>query len=72
MDIRVPGVSVQTLYDFAASLDMGGMGIGRYPTSQFVHVDWRAPGEKSYRWTDYSGPGDGKKIRRKRRKRPNT
>jgi hypothetical protein len=35
------------------------MGIGQYPNSQFVHIDFRAPGEPSYRWTDYSGHGGG-------------
>jgi uncharacterized protein YcbK (DUF882 family) len=55
MDIHIPGVSINELYNFAESLDAGGMGIGIYPTSQFVHVDFRAPGEPSYRWTDYSG-----------------
>jgi uncharacterized protein YcbK (DUF882 family) len=55
MDIRVPGISTQALYDFAASLDTGNMGVGRYPRSDFVHIDFRAPGEKSYRWTDYNG-----------------
>ncbi len=57
MDIRIPGVSISEMYKFAESLDAGGMGIGIYPTSQFIHVDFRAPGEPSYRWTDYSGHG---------------
>ncbi len=69
MDIRIPGVSTSELYEFASSLDGGGMGVGRYPTSHFVHVDFRAPGAKSYRWTDYSGPGKKRKKRKKRRKR---
>jgi uncharacterized protein YcbK (DUF882 family) len=74
MDIKIPGVSVKDLYEFATGLDMGGMGIGKYPTSGFVHVDWRAPGEKSYRWTDYSGPDDdeGRKPRRQRKRQPNS
>ncbi len=55
MDIRIPGVSINTMYAYAESLDPGGMGIGLYPTSQFIHVDFRAPGEPSYRWVDYSG-----------------
>ena len=59
MDIRIPGVSIREMYDFAESLDAGGMGIGIYPTSGFIHVDFRAPGEPSYRWTDRSGPGSG-------------
>jgi uncharacterized protein YcbK (DUF882 family) len=73
MDIRIPGVSTRALYDFASSLDTGNMGIGRYPTSHFVHIDFRAPGEKSYRWTDHSGPENGKKKkRRKKKRRPHT
>ncbi len=63
MDIRIPGVSIRALYSFAESLDVGGagaMGIGIYPTSQFVHVDFRAPGEPSFRWTDYSGHSPAK------------
>jgi uncharacterized protein YcbK (DUF882 family) len=74
MDIRIPGVPVKELYEFATGLDAGGMGIGKYPTSGFIHVDWRAPGEKSYRWTDYSGPDDdeGKKPRRRKRRQPNS
>ncbi|HEY4060044.1 MAG TPA: DUF882 domain-containing protein [Kofleriaceae bacterium] len=55
MDIRVPGISIREAYKFAETLDAGNMGIGIYPTSNFIHVDFRAPGEPSYRWTDYSG-----------------
>jgi uncharacterized protein YcbK (DUF882 family) len=65
MDIRVEGVSYREVYKFAETLDAGNMGIGLYPTSQFIHVDFRAPGEPSYRWTDYSGSGKGKKTKRK-------
>jgi uncharacterized protein YcbK (DUF882 family) len=66
MDIRVPGTSVRELYDFAQTLDLGGMGIGIYPNSGFVHVDLRAPGEPSYRWTDYSGNSAGSKHSKKK------
>ena len=59
MDIRVPGVSTRELYKFAESLDTGGMGIGLYPRSGFVHVDMRAPGDPSYRWVDRSPRGSG-------------
>jgi uncharacterized protein YcbK (DUF882 family) len=55
-DIRIEGVSIRELYEYAESLDTGGMGIGIYPRAGFVHVDWRAPGEPSYRWTDRSPP----------------
>jgi uncharacterized protein YcbK (DUF882 family) len=71
MDIRIPGVSTRELYDFASTLDLGNMGIGRYPTSNFVHIDFRAPGEKSYRWTDHSGPDSGKKKKRRKKRRRN-
>jgi len=59
MDIRIPGVSINEMYAYAETLDAGNMGLGIYPTSQFIHVDFRAPGEPSYRWTDYSGHGGG-------------
>jgi uncharacterized protein YcbK (DUF882 family) len=63
MDIRIVGVSIQEMYRYAESLDAGNMGLGIYPTSGFIHVDFRAPGEPSYRWVDYSGHsgGGGKK-----------
>ena len=65
MDIRIQGVSIRDMYALAESLDAGGMGIGIYPRSGFIHVDYRAPGEPSYRWTDYSGPGSSEARRRK-------
>lgn len=68
MDIRIPGVSIKDMYEYAESLDGGGMGIGLYPTSQFIHVDFRAPGEPSYRWTDRSGPDSGKGSSKKKNK----
>ena len=70
MDIRIPGVSIYEMYKFAESLDAGGMGLGIYPTSQFIHVDFRAPGEPSYRWTDYSGHDSGKKHKPTGRTQP--
>jgi uncharacterized protein YcbK (DUF882 family) len=68
MDIRIPGVSIKEMYAFAESLDAGGMGVGLYPTSGFIHVDFRAPGEPSYRWTDTTGPSHGKKHKTKKKK----
>ncbi len=68
MDIRIKGVSIKEMYKFAESLDGGGMGIGIYPVSNFVHVDFRAPGEPSYRWTDTNGPGQGNPPRHKKKK----
>jgi uncharacterized protein YcbK (DUF882 family) len=67
MDIRIKGVSIREMYKYAESLDGGNMGIGLYPTSNFIHVDFRAPGEPSYRWTDWSGhsKGGGKKATKK-------
>jgi uncharacterized protein YcbK (DUF882 family) len=69
MDIRIAGVSIREMYAYAESLDQGNMGIGLYPTSGFIHVDYRAPGEPSYRWTDRSGPNSGQK-KSKSKKRP--
>jgi len=51
-DIRVAGVKPATVRAFVETLDAGGMGIGLYPRSQFVHVDVRPP--PSYRWIDWS------------------
>ncbi len=64
MDIRVKDVGYRDVYAFAQTLDQGHMGIGQYPNSQFVHIDFRAPGEPSYRWTDYSGHGGGGKKKK--------
>jgi uncharacterized protein YcbK (DUF882 family) len=64
MDIRIKDVSIREMYAYAESLDTGAggaMGIGIYPASGFIHVDFRAPGEPSYRWTDWSGHGGGGK-----------
>ena len=75
MDIRIPGVSVNTLYAFAETLDAGGTGLGIYPSGQFIHFDFRAPGEPSFRWVDYSGhSGPSKKSpgRTQPARKPNT
>ena len=69
VDFHIPGVSDRKLYKFAETLDLGNMGIGIYPRAGFVHVDFRAPGEPSYRWTDRSGPRGQKKHKGKRKKR---
>jgi uncharacterized protein YcbK (DUF882 family) len=53
-DIRIAGVTPKKIEAFAETLDRGGMGIGIYPRSQFVHIDVRSP--PSYRWIDYSPP----------------
>jgi uncharacterized protein YcbK (DUF882 family) len=74
MDIRIPGVSIRALRKFAESLDTGGMGIGLYPRAGFVHVDWRAPGEPSYRWVDRSSTRKtgGKRPSRRWKRKPNS
>lgn len=65
-DFRIQGVSIHQIRAYAATLDTGNMGLGIYPNSQFVHLDFRAPGEPSFRWTDYSGPNrKGKKSKKK-------
>jgi len=51
-DIRISGVAPKKIVTFANSLDTGGMGIGIYPKSLFVHVDVRPL--PSYRWIDNS------------------
>jgi uncharacterized protein YcbK (DUF882 family) len=51
MDLVVPGVPDEEVARFAR--DVGFVGVGVYPTSQFVHVDVRP---RSYFWVDVSGP----------------
>jgi len=75
MDIHIKDVPIRDLYEFAQTLDVGkdeggALGIGIYPTSQFIHVDFRAPGEPSYRWTDWSGHGGGGKRKSPGRTQP--
>ena len=57
MDLKIPGVRAQEIYDFAVTLDPGGMGIGLYPYPDFVHIDFRAKGAPSFRWTDITPKG---------------
>jgi uncharacterized protein YcbK (DUF882 family) len=51
-DIRIEGVPAAKLKAFVETLDAGGMGIGIYPVTGFVHIDVRPP--PSYRWIDYA------------------
>lgn len=51
IDMVVPGVADEDVARFAR--DTGFVGVGVYPTSQFVHVDIRP---RSYFWVDFSGP----------------
>jgi uncharacterized protein YcbK (DUF882 family) len=53
-DIRIEGVTPKQVRAFAQTLDRGGMGIGLYPRSGFVHIDVRSP--PSYRWIDNTPP----------------
>jgi len=53
LDMRVRGVSRESLRDFARAFD--ATGVGYYPNSVFVHVDVRE--ERAY-WVDRSLPGD--------------
>ncbi len=53
-DIRIAGVPPKKIVAFASTLDTGGMGIGIYPRSRFVHIDVRPL--PSYRWVDNSRP----------------
>jgi uncharacterized protein YcbK (DUF882 family) len=77
MDIKIVGVPMREVFSFAQTLDRGGMGIGQYPGDGFVHIDFRAPGEPSYRWTD-TGSKKGRSGRlpsrmwKKRSEKPNT
>lgn len=51
IDMVVPGVADEEVARFAR--EIGFVGVGVYPTSQFVHVDVRP---RSYFWVDFSGP----------------
>jgi uncharacterized protein YcbK (DUF882 family) len=51
LDIVVPGVADEEVARFTRGV--GFVGVGVYPSSQFVHVDIRS---RSYFWVDYSGP----------------
>jgi uncharacterized protein YcbK (DUF882 family) len=62
MDIRIEGVSPKQVRAFAQTLDRGGMGIGFYPVSGFVHIDVRSP--PSYRWVDKSPPNSNASEKR--------
>jgi uncharacterized protein YcbK (DUF882 family) len=52
MDFVVPGTTDADVARFARTL--GFVGVGIYPVSGFVHVDVR---DRSYFWSDSSGPG---------------
>jgi uncharacterized protein YcbK (DUF882 family) len=51
IDLIVPGVADEDVAGYVR--EIGFVGVGVYPTSQFVHVDIRP---RSYFWVDSSGP----------------
>jgi uncharacterized protein YcbK (DUF882 family) len=51
VDLIVPGIADEDVAAFVREL--GFVGVGVYPTSQFVHVDIRP---RSYFWVDFSAP----------------
>ncbi len=53
LDIRVEGVSNETLRDYCLTLSK--VGVGYYPRGNFVHIDVRS--EAVY-WVDWSRPGE--------------
>lgn len=53
IDLVLPGVPDRRLASWARRL--GYVGVGIYPVSGFVHLDVR---ERSYFWSDASGPGE--------------
>lgn len=58
-DLRISGVSNTEIARFVERR-FARIGVGVYPTSGFVHVDVR---ERSFFWTDPSGPGQRSRLR---------
>ncbi len=56
-DIRIPGVPSEEVSILVKSV-FEEVGVGYYPTSDFVHLDTR---RASYYWIDDSGPGEAKR-----------
>jgi uncharacterized protein YcbK (DUF882 family) len=59
VDIRIPNVGPREVARHIDSTFLQ-VGVGYYPTSQFVHIDRR---DRSYYWTDRSGPGQRSRLR---------
>jgi uncharacterized protein YcbK (DUF882 family) len=57
LDFALPGVPIDEIADLAKAR-FENVGVGIYPTSDFVHLDVRA---RSHYWVDHSGPGEKKK-----------
>ncbi len=58
VDLIVPGIADEEVARFVR--EMGFVGVGIYPSSQFVHVDIRP---RSYFWIDSSGPHANRRER---------
>ena len=58
-DFRIDGVGTRTL-SLHVDSHFEEVGVGYYPTSEFVHVDHRS---SSYFWIDRSGPGQRSRTR---------
>ncbi len=58
-DIRVDGVTPRALWRYCKRFKKVGLGL--YPTSEFVHLDVR---DRSYYWIDDSGPGEESRYRK--------
>jgi len=58
VDFRVKGVSPRRVWAYCKRFRK--VGLGYYPTSQFVHMDTRS---SSYYWIDDSGPGEKARYR---------
>jgi uncharacterized protein YcbK (DUF882 family)/LysM repeat protein len=52
IDFRIPGVPLTVLRDYCQQFS--DVGVGYYPTTEFVHLDVR---KQPARWTDWSLPG---------------
>lgn len=58
VDFRVVGVSNREVWNYCKRFD--NVGLGLYPSSNFVHMDVR---DRSYYWIDDSGPGEESEYR---------
>ncbi|RYE94729.1 MAG: DUF882 domain-containing protein [Myxococcales bacterium] len=56
LDVRVEGVSNESLATFCRGL--GDTGCGYYPNGEFVHIDVRPKGSGHVYWIDSAGPGE--------------
>lgn len=68
MDIRIPDVTIKKNVCLRRKPRSGRHGHWDLPNSGFIHVDLRAPGDPSYRWTDLSGGSRGGKAKKSKNK----